>query len=345
MGMAWPTPLIQLLATSEDQVDNVYRPLQAMARGPRLKNRMLVREGFIRLRDDDGDPDQNRIDVVTSSALSRLGNPITFAMQDETQLYTTTNKLVSVARTQRRGAAAMGGRTVETTNCFDPSQDSTAQQTYESTKKDIFKFYEPPPADLKYTATRRAAPDPLVQLQGLAARRSARHQRRGRGAARARPGRGRAVLRQPDRLRRRLMDGRREVGSPVLAERNPDAPPREVPDGTPIVLGFDGSDTDDWTGIRAQTAGRLPVHADLRRRPADVLESGRAPRPGPAPRGGRRRGRAVRALQVVRMYADPPDWKTEIDGWAASTARRSSCAGRPTASPRCTPRWCGCTPT
>jgi putative lipoic acid-binding regulatory protein len=27
-----PTPLIQLLATSEDQVDNVYRPLQAMAR-------------------------------------------------------------------------------------------------------------------------------------------------------------------------------------------------------------------------------------------------------------------------------------------------------------------------
>jgi hypothetical protein len=100
-GHAWPTPLIQLLATSEDQVDNVYRPLQAMARNPRLSNRMLVREGFIRLRDEDGDPEQNRIDVVTSSALSRLGNPITFAMQDETQLYTTTNKLVSVARTQR----------------------------------------------------------------------------------------------------------------------------------------------------------------------------------------------------------------------------------------------------
>src|SRR5690606_9389751 len=29
--------------------------------------------------------------------------------------------------------------------------------------------------------------------------------------------------------------------------------PREVPDGTPIVLGFDGSDTDDWTVIRAET--------------------------------------------------------------------------------------------
>ena len=33
MGRPWATPLIQLLATSEDQVDNVYRPLQAMARG------------------------------------------------------------------------------------------------------------------------------------------------------------------------------------------------------------------------------------------------------------------------------------------------------------------------
>jgi hypothetical protein len=29
MGMRWPTPLIQITATSEDQTDNIYRPLQA----------------------------------------------------------------------------------------------------------------------------------------------------------------------------------------------------------------------------------------------------------------------------------------------------------------------------
>jgi hypothetical protein len=28
MGIPWPTPLIQITATSEDQTDNVYRPLQ-----------------------------------------------------------------------------------------------------------------------------------------------------------------------------------------------------------------------------------------------------------------------------------------------------------------------------
>jgi hypothetical protein len=78
---------------------------------------------------------------VTSSATSRLGNPLTFALQDETGLYTKSNKLDDVADTQRRGAAGMGGRTMETTNTWDPTQQSTAQQTYESTAPDVFKFH------------------------------------------------------------------------------------------------------------------------------------------------------------------------------------------------------------
>ena len=96
MGRPWPTPLIQLLATSEDQVDNVYRPLQSMARNGPLSEQMRVGEEFIRL------PNDGRIDAVTSSALARLGNPITFAIQDESGLYTKQNKLIEVATTQRR---------------------------------------------------------------------------------------------------------------------------------------------------------------------------------------------------------------------------------------------------
>lgn len=145
MGMPWPTPLVQLLATSEDQVDNVYRPLQAMARGPFLSAQMRVGEQFIRL------PNDGRIDVVTSSAQSRLGNPITFALQDETQLYTASNKLVKVAETMRRGLAGMGGRSMETTNCWDPAENSTAQRTYEGRAADVFKFYEPPNPELRYS--------------------------------------------------------------------------------------------------------------------------------------------------------------------------------------------------
>lgn len=318
MGMAWPTPLIQLLATSEDQVDNVYRPLQAMARNPRLSNRMLVREGFIRLRDEDGDPDLNRIDVVTSSALSRLGNPITFALQDETQLYTATNKLVSVARTQRRGAAAMGGRTGETTNCFDPSQDSTAQQTFESTKPDIFKFYEPPPADLKYTvrAERRRIHafnykgSPHADLHGINAEAEELLERDPGEAERFY---GNRIVYGAGSW----MDGEKWEAR-AWARLYPGVPLRVVPDGTPVVLGFDGSDTDDWTGIRAQTQDGYqftPTYGDGRPAYWNPAEhNGQVPRLEVAA--------AVEEIferfTVVRMYADPPDWKTEIDGWAAT---------------------------
>lgn len=145
MGMQWPTPLIQLLATSEDQVDNVYRHLRGMARNRRLSGQMKVREGFIRVGED------GIVEVVTSSAQSRLGNPTIFCLQDESQLYTEQNKMRKVAETMRRGAAGMGGRSMETTNPWDPSDASVAQRTAESQAQDIFKFYEPPPPHLSFT--------------------------------------------------------------------------------------------------------------------------------------------------------------------------------------------------
>ena len=144
MGKPWPTPLIQLLATAEDQTDNVYRPLQSMIRLGPLADLTSVGEEFIRVGE------AGRIDVVTSSATARLGNPITFALQDETGLYTATNRMVRVAETQRRGLAGMGGRMIETTNPPDPTEDSTAKRTLESKAKDIFRFWRPPPAGLDY---------------------------------------------------------------------------------------------------------------------------------------------------------------------------------------------------
>lgn len=144
-GIRHPSPLLQLTATSEDQVDtNLFGPLRAsISMGP-LKDLLRVREGFIRIMGGSGDPETDRIDVVTASAQSRLGNPISFAVQDEAGLYTTSNKMRKVAETQRRGAAGMGGRTLETTNAWDPTEDSVAQRTYESSRNDIFRFYRNP---------------------------------------------------------------------------------------------------------------------------------------------------------------------------------------------------------
>lgn len=143
-GMRHPSPLIQLTATSEDQVDNIYRPLRAMISLGPLKELLAVREGFIRVLGLSGLDDLDRIDRVTSQARSKLGNPISDAEQDEVGLYTKTNGLIDVADTQRRGAAGMGGRTHATTNAWDPTMDSYAQRVYESGSDDIFVFYRNP---------------------------------------------------------------------------------------------------------------------------------------------------------------------------------------------------------
>lgn len=149
-GIRHPSPLIQLTATSQEQVDNVYRPLVAMIHLGPLKKLLAPRENFIRILGNSDDPDMDRIDAVTSSALSRLGNPISYAHQDESGIYTKTNKMRNVAETQRRGAAGMGGRTVEHTNPWDPAENSVAQTTYESQAPDIFKFYREPPKHLSF---------------------------------------------------------------------------------------------------------------------------------------------------------------------------------------------------
>jgi hypothetical protein len=88
--------------------------------------------------------------------------------------------------------------------------------------------------------------------------------------------------------------------------------------GEPIVLGFDGSDVDDWSVLRAQTQDGYqftPVYGVDKKpciwNPAE--HRGQVPR--------LEVDAAIEELferfSVVRMYADPPDWKTEIDGWSA----------------------------
>ncbi|MGI5161402.1 hypothetical protein [Microbispora sp. CA-102843] len=303
MGRPWPTPLIQLLATSEDQVDNVYRPLQAMIKSGPLSALMRVGEEFIRL------PNDGKIEIVTSSALSRLGNPIIFALQDETGLYTKTNKMVRVAETQRRGAAGMGGRTMETTNAWDPSEESVAQRTAESQRPDIFRFHRIPPAGLRYgvKAERRKIHrhvykgSPHVDLDAIEAEAA-------------------ELLEKDPQQAERFYGNRIVYGAGHYIDGDlwdSRARPRTVEPGTPIVLGFDGSDSDDYTGFRAETADgyqftptygpdRLPAVWDPARYGGQVprLEVDAA------------LDEIMSTYKVVRMYGDPPYWASELDAWA-----------------------------
>lgn len=309
MGTPWPTPLIQLTATSEDQTDNVYRPLQAMAKTGPLAALMRVGEEFIRL------PNDGRIDVVTSSALSRLGNPVTFVLQDETGLYTKANGLRRVAETQRRGVAGMGGRTMETTNTWDPSEDSVAQSTAESSRPDIFRFHRMPPAHLSYRDKRERRQIHRYVYAG------SRHVDLDAIEAEA------AELLERDPAQAERFFGNRVVaGTGAYMDPAPWAArkhPRPVPDGSAAVLAFDGSDVDDWTGIRLETGDGYqwtPVFGPDKQpcvwNPAEY--GGQVPR--------LEVDAAVRELydryDILRGYFDPPYWETEIDQWAEDLGER-----------------------
>lgn len=139
------TARIQITASSEDQTGNVYGHLLPMIqRGPLAD--LIPDAGVTRINLPDG----GHIEPVTSKARSRLGAPITAAIQDETGTWTAENGGWELAKTQRRGLAGMGGRSIETTNAWDPAEQSVAQRGYEAKAKDIYRDFPQSPRSLSY---------------------------------------------------------------------------------------------------------------------------------------------------------------------------------------------------
>jgi len=314
MGMPWAKPLMQLMATSEDQVDNVYDPLKAMLKHGHDFGQYVVGEEFSRL------PNDGKIETVTSSALSRLGNPIIFAGQDETGLYTETNKLRKPAETQRRGAAAMGGRSIETTNPWDPSEDSVAQRTWESKRPDIFRFWLNPELELSlrhqdgkpysFWVKRERRKILAFVYQGIT---HVENNIEGIEAEALEIGE-----KDPGQAERfyanRVVAGHGVWMPPKRWEAR--ARTRVVKPGEQVVIAFDGSDVDDWTGFRCETRDSYqftPTFADDTPMIWNPADHG-----GQVPRLEVMAGLAyiMATYDVARGYFDPPYWESEIDAAA-----------------------------
>lgn len=314
MGRPWAKPLMQLMATAEDQVSNVYDPLKAMLKYGYDAPLFTVGEDFTRL------PNDGKIESVTASALSRLGNPIIFAGQDETGLYTDANKLRKVAETQRRGAAAMGGRSIETTNPWDPSEDSVAQRTWETKRPDVFRFWLNPELEV---SLRHADGKPFSFWIKRERRKILTFVYQGIGHANVEAIEAEALEigeKDPGQAERFYGNtAKAGLGSWIAKEVwDTRAKPRVVPPGTPVVVGFDGSDVDDWTGFRCETKDGYqftPAFPDGRPmiwNPADFPNH-------QVPRLEVSAGldHIMATYKVARVYGDPPYWTTEMDAWAA----------------------------
>jgi hypothetical protein len=312
MGMPWPTPLIQITAFSQEQTDNIYDALRPMIdNGPLHEIIPKTGEEFIRL------PNGGRIDAVTSSAQSRLGQRVTYVPMDETGIWTDQNKMIRVADTQRRGLAGMGGRAEETTNAPDPTEDSVALRTLKSAARDVFRYFPQAPKHLSFR-DKRERRKIMRHVYGSSLRDRGGHIDLDSIEAEA------LELMELDPGQAERFFGNRSVAGTghwcdsVKWVRRQVKTPRTVGYDTQVVLGMDGSDTGDWTAIRAETQDGYqftptfgPDDTPTIWNPADY--DGQVPRLEVAA--------AVDELfaryRVIRAYIDPPYWESEIDGWAA----------------------------
>lgn len=312
MGMRWPTPLIQITAFAEDQTENIYRPFRSMvALGP-LSQILNVGTKFTRIVDTD----EGMISVVTSSARSRLGAPVTFVAQDEVGIWVPSNGMDKVADTQYRGLAGMGGRAALSTNAWDPSELSVAQVEYESTAPGVYKQFVQPPAHLSYRNKeerrkihRYVYGDVLRQNGGHVDLDSIEEEAY------------KLLLKDPAQAERfygnKIVYGQGTWLTEGVYE--PQARPRPYPAaGTAACLGFDGSFNNDWTAIILETVDGwqfTPTYGPDRR-PACW-------NPAEWPREEIPRAEVRAALDevyshfvIARGYYDPEDWESEIDALA-----------------------------
>lgn len=303
VGKGWASPHIQCTACSEDQADNVFRALLPMIElGGLAADVPDTGETRINL------PSGGRIEPTTASGKSRLGQRITFALQDETHSWLKANGGHALADTQRRNLAGMGGRAIETTNCWDPAEESVAQLTDDYGGPDVYRDRSTPPAG------------------------SFRNQRDRRKILRAAYGGSWWVdLDRVDAECAELVakgeqaQAERFFGNRIVATADTwlprdvwdkcHAPGESIVDGDLVTLGFDGARFDDSTALVAcRLSDGLLETVGVWERPevvpggqweVDTLEVDAAV------------ADAFRRWRVVFMYADPPYWQDSVAAWSS----------------------------
>jgi hypothetical protein len=318
VGRPWATPWIQVTAVSEDQTANVWRALVPMIETGHIRAD-IPDTGETRINLSGG----GRIEPVTSAARSRLGQRITFALQDQTESWLKRNGGIDLADNQRRGLGGMGGRSIETPNAWDPNERSVAQLTFESRLPDVYIDYPTPlKGSVKNKRERRKA---LEVAYGDSARRPAD----GRWEPWDDLDRIDAEIEEliqrgdPGQAERwylnRVLPGADAAFDPEqwAGLARPDA---AIPAASLVTLGFDGARRRDSTGIVVtEVATGLQLVAAVWERPTNADDDWEISE-----------GEVDLAMEecfkrwdVWRLYADPPYWESTVDKWAGRWPKRA----------------------
>lgn len=305
VGKPVATPWIQCAATSEEQTANTFRPIVTMAREGPLEGWPGLDVGETRINLPGG----GRIEPVTAAARSRLGQRLTFASFTESHLMTPSSGGVKMAAAMKRNLAGMGGRWVEGTNAYDPSEQSVAQLTAEAKAPSVLIDYRPARAHIDFNddAALRAE---IVHVYGDSAAANGgwvdeeRLIEEVRDASTAEADARRFFLNE-------IVAGSSDFVDPILWAAlavEDTLRPRER-----VCLGFDGSRTDDHTVIWVSRISDGRLFRGGHWQPVEVDQEWRVPRD--------QVDATVRnlfsAYRVAYMFADPFRWQDYIDRWSA----------------------------
>jgi hypothetical protein len=123
-----PKPWIVIAGVSERQTANTLDALRAMLEGSDAVERYGLDVGMTRILSPRG-----KIEPITTSSATQEGARPSFAIMDETHHWTKSNGGMKLARTVRRNLAKSrdgSARVIETTNAHEPGQESVAEASY-----------------------------------------------------------------------------------------------------------------------------------------------------------------------------------------------------------------------
>lgn len=315
IGKSWATPWIQVVAVSEDQTDNVWTALVPMIELGALKAE-IPDTGKTRINVQGAHGSAGVIEPVTSAAVSRLGQRLTFANHDETHSWTPHNGGEKLADTQRRNLGGMGGRSLETTNAWDPAEGSVAQVTFEANLDDVLVDYqEPPKGSLRNQRERMKV---LRAVYGQDGRRGRQPGSWWVDLDRISAEIDELLPRDPNQAERffanRIVAGA-DKAFDVEAFAKLARPDSGIDKGRKVVVGFDGSKHQDATGFVVtdiETGHQIVVGAWERPKDFHHDEFWEVP--------AEEVHESVKFIfenwDVWRLYGDPPYWQTEMDEWA-----------------------------
>ena len=311
VGRPWgtsgdPNAWVQIAAVSEDQTENTHSVVYEFltANDGAAADALKIDAGLTRSYLRDGDR-RGKLEPVTTSAGTREGQPVTYAVLDETHLWVPRNGGVRMAKTLRRNVAKMGGRSYETTNSFVPGQRTVAESSHKAALLGhagiFYDAVEAPTVKPDCTDDELSAAIAIaygdswwIDVDRLV-----------------------AEARDPDMpwddVCRFSLNWNRSLSSGYIDIKAWEDLSLDVvpPAGERVALGFDGSISGDCTALYGCTAAGFVFEVAAWEHPPDV-DKWRVPR-------GEVHDAVANAFDrwdVGRMFCDPPKWETEVESWA-----------------------------